>query len=67
MGYGEAAECSNVIFYHFTFLKVVDGERLFMKPGAVGENGLVSHEPAPEELTPAPGQAWGGVSAPIPG
>ena len=47
-----------MILYHFTFLKVVEGARLFMRP--VSEDGEeITYEPAPEGLTPAPGQAWG--------
>jgi hypothetical protein len=47
-----------MIFYHFTFLKVVEGGRLFMRHA--GEEGdMINFEPAPEGLTPSPGQAWG--------
>ena len=41
-----------MILYHFTFLKVVEGGRLFMQP--VSEDGEeITYEPAPEGLTSA--------------
>jgi hypothetical protein len=50
-----------MIFYHFTFLKVVEGCRLFMRPGEPAEDGLIPYDPAPEGLTPEPGMAWGAL------
>jgi hypothetical protein len=57
-----------MIFYHFTFLKVVEGSRLFMRP-AGKECDMINFQPAPEGLTPSPGQAWGscGLQDKIPG
>jgi hypothetical protein len=47
-----------MIFYHFAFLKTVDGRYEFMRRH--GDDGeTITFEPAPEGLVPDRGKGWG--------